>query len=188
MTKIAGSGSGSGSTSQKHGSEDPNRIHPQNVMDPEHCFSTSTTQKTLAIPAAHKNVVTYSKQCKLLHHLQPVLRILIFSIPDIGSLTPDRTTTSRGITVVYMVREVMILMRENTLQGPLEGVGPENRDFSGLEMATSKASAILGPKKSRLFYVHEFTSLPFQGPKMSISRATPSNGPPPPPPSPRGTK
>ncbi len=36
MTKIAGSGSesGSGSISQKHGSADPDL--PQNVMDPEH--------------------------------------------------------------------------------------------------------------------------------------------------------
>jgi hypothetical protein len=32
MTKIAGSGS----ISQKHGSEDPDP--PQNVMDPEHCI------------------------------------------------------------------------------------------------------------------------------------------------------
>jgi hypothetical protein len=37
MMKIAGSESefGSGSISQKHGSEDPDP--PQNVMDPEHC-------------------------------------------------------------------------------------------------------------------------------------------------------
>ncbi len=34
MTKIAGSGSGS--TSQRHGSADPDP--PQNFMDPEHCF------------------------------------------------------------------------------------------------------------------------------------------------------
>jgi len=33
MTKIAGSGSGS--ISQKHGSEDPDPDPPQNVMDPE---------------------------------------------------------------------------------------------------------------------------------------------------------
>ncbi len=43
----------------------------------------------------------------------------------------------------------MILMRENIFRGPLEGVGPENRDFLGPEMATSKALlvAISGPKK-----------------------------------------
>ncbi len=34
MTKIAGSGS----ISQKHGSEDPDPDPPQNVMDPEHCL------------------------------------------------------------------------------------------------------------------------------------------------------
>ncbi len=39
MTKIAGSGSesGSGSTRQRHGSADPDP--PQNFMDPEHCFN-----------------------------------------------------------------------------------------------------------------------------------------------------
>jgi hypothetical protein len=34
MTKIAGSGS----ISQKHGSEDPDPDPPQNVMNPEHCW------------------------------------------------------------------------------------------------------------------------------------------------------
>ncbi len=34
----------------------------------------------------------------------------------------------------------MILMRENTFREPLEGVGPENRDFLGPEMATSEGS------------------------------------------------
>jgi hypothetical protein len=32
----------------------------------------------------------------------------------------------------------MILMRENPLQGQLEGVGSENGDFLGPEMATSE--------------------------------------------------
>jgi hypothetical protein len=36
MTKIAGSGSESGSISQRHGSADPDPH--QNVMDPEQCF------------------------------------------------------------------------------------------------------------------------------------------------------
>ncbi len=36
MTKIAGSGSGS--ISPKHGSEDPDPDPPQNVMNPQHCF------------------------------------------------------------------------------------------------------------------------------------------------------
>ncbi len=35
----------------------------------------------------------------------------------------------------------MILMRTNPLQGPLEGVGPENRVFLGPEIETSEASA-----------------------------------------------
>jgi hypothetical protein len=32
---------------------------------------------------------------------------------------------------VYMAWDVMILMGANPLQGPLEGVGPENQDFFG---------------------------------------------------------
>ncbi len=38
MTKIAGSGSRSGSISQRHGSEDPDPDPPQNVMDPQHWY------------------------------------------------------------------------------------------------------------------------------------------------------
>ncbi len=33
-------------------------------------------------------------------------------------------------------------MGGNPFQGPLEGVGPGNKDFFGPEMATSEASAI----------------------------------------------
>jgi hypothetical protein len=40
----------------------------------------------------------------------------------------------------YMAR--MILMRANPFRGLLKGVGPENPDFLGPEMAMSKASAI----------------------------------------------
>jgi hypothetical protein len=36
-----------------------------------------------------------------------------------------------NVPVVYMMRDVMILMQANQLQGPLEGVGPENQDFFG---------------------------------------------------------
>ncbi len=40
MTKMAGSGSASGSKyiSQRHGSADPDPDPPQNVMDPKHCI------------------------------------------------------------------------------------------------------------------------------------------------------
>jgi hypothetical protein len=49
-----------------------------------------------------------------------------------------------NVPVVYMARDVMILMRENPLHGPSEGVGPENRDFFlGHEMAISEASCQL---------------------------------------------
>jgi hypothetical protein len=36
-----------------------------------------------------------------------------------------------NVPVVYMAQGVMILMRANPLQGPMEGVGPENRDCLG---------------------------------------------------------
>jgi hypothetical protein len=37
--------------------------------------------------------------------------------------------THSNSPVVYMVGDIIILMRENPLLGPLEGVGPEIRDF-----------------------------------------------------------
>ncbi len=36
-----------------------------------------------------------------------------------------------NVSVVYMARNIMILMRENPFRVPLEGVGPKNRDFFG---------------------------------------------------------
>ncbi len=36
-----------------------------------------------------------------------------------------------NVSVVYMARNIMILIRENALPVPLEGVGPKNHDFFG---------------------------------------------------------
>jgi hypothetical protein len=36
-----------------------------------------------------------------------------------------------NVPVVYIARDIMILMRENPFRMPLEGVGPESRDFFG---------------------------------------------------------
>ncbi len=36
-----------------------------------------------------------------------------------------------NVPVVYMTRDVIILMWVNPFQRPLEGVGPENLDFFG---------------------------------------------------------
>ncbi len=49
-----------------------------------------------------------------------------------------------NVPVVNMARYVMVLLlrRATSLRGALEGVGPENQDFLGPEMATSEASAI----------------------------------------------
>ncbi len=40
----------------------------------------------------------------------------------------------------------MILMRENPFREPLEGVGPENRDFFGLWNGNEQCECHLGPK------------------------------------------
>ncbi len=45
--------------------------------------------------------------------------------------TNNKWTLTINVPVVYMARGVMILMRENPFREPLEGVGPENRDFFG---------------------------------------------------------
>jgi hypothetical protein len=66
---------------------------------------------------------------------------------------------TNNVPVVYMARDVMILMWANLFRGQLEEVGLENRAFWALKMAPSKASAIWVQKKSR-----------FSGP-------TPTNGP-----------
>jgi hypothetical protein len=44
-----------------------------------------------------------------------------------------------NVPVVYMARDVMILMRAIPFRGPLEGVGPESRDFLGPEMVTTSS-------------------------------------------------
>jgi hypothetical protein len=45
-----------------------------------------------------------------------------------------------NVPVVYMAQDVNILMRANPLQGPLEGMGPENQNSLGPENQNS-----LGP-------------------------------------------
>jgi hypothetical protein len=50
-----------------------------------------------------------------------------------------------------MARYIMVLRGATSLRGPLEGVGPENRDFFGPEMARAKLVPF-GPKK---IYVHD---------------------------------
>jgi hypothetical protein len=57
-----------------------------------------------------------------------------------------------NVPIVNMVRDIMILMRENPFRGPLEGVGHENRDFFGPEMARSEASAIWAQKSQEFLY------------------------------------
>ncbi len=51
-----------------------------------------------------------------------------------------------NVPVVYMARDVMILMWANPLQGPLEGVGLENRDFFAAWIGTDQSKCHLGSK------------------------------------------
>ncbi len=51
------------------------------------------------------------RQWQSMYHVGPVLCITI------------------NVPVVYMARDIMVLMLANLLQGLLEGVGPESQDF-----------------------------------------------------------
>ncbi len=42
-----------------------------------------------------------------------------------------RTVININVPVVFMARYIMVLRGATSLQGALEGVGPENRDFFG---------------------------------------------------------
>jgi hypothetical protein len=55
MTKIAGSGSESGSISQRHGSADPDPS--QNVMDPQHCFKEFNCTTKYSLVAEYESLV-----------------------------------------------------------------------------------------------------------------------------------
>jgi hypothetical protein len=58
----------------------------------------------------------------------------------------------------------MVLRRATSLRGALEGVGPENRDFLGPEMATGETIAIWA-QKSLCTEVHNLF--------ISLSTSTP---------------
>jgi hypothetical protein len=55
----------------------------------------------------------------------------IYSRDGGGLLEANGVAIIINVPVVYMAWDVMILMRANQLQGPLEGVGPDNQDFLG---------------------------------------------------------
>ncbi len=73
-----------------------------------------------------------------------------------------RSRITINLLVVYMARDLMIFMGENPLREPLEGVGPENREFFGPLFGNERSECDLDPKKSR-----------FSGPTHSNGR---SNG------------
>jgi hypothetical protein len=64
LTKIAGSGSESGSISQRHGSADPEPDPHQNVMDPQHCCArninrTRRGKKTVVVVMTFHSAARY---------------------------------------------------------------------------------------------------------------------------------
>jgi hypothetical protein len=70
--------------------------------------------------------------------------------------TPAATTPATGktlltinVSVVYMVRDIMILMRANPLLEPLEGIGPDNLFWA--QIALALLVAISGPNKVSIF-------------------------------------
>ena len=52
--------------------------------------------------------------------------------------------------MIYTAPYIMFLMRSNPLQGALEGLGHESRDFLGPLNSSSEARAVWAQKKSRL--------------------------------------
>ncbi len=72
-------------------------------------------------------------------------------------LEKERVTIT--VPVVYMARDIIILMRENPFRGHWKGWALKIETFLGLEMAKSEASAIWA-RKGQDFQAH-----PFQWPK-----------------------
>ncbi len=62
------------------------------------------------------------------------------------TVNAHKGTITINVPVVSMAQYIMVLRRATSLLVALEGVGPENRDFLGPEMATSEASAIWAQK------------------------------------------
>ncbi len=69
-----------------------------------------------------------------------------------------------NVPVVYVARDVIILMRALSITRALEGVGPEIENFLGPEMATSEVSAIWAQKSQ------DFRAHPFHGPSNGFAR------------------
>ncbi len=76
MTKIAGSGSESGSISLKHGSADPDPDPYKNVMDPQHCPISHITMKTWGL--AQKRVLEKNYNWLFLSRTRIILCITLF--------------------------------------------------------------------------------------------------------------
>ncbi len=70
------------------------------------------------------------------------LVVSVWSYIHTENCCTHKITLTINVPVVYMAREVMILIRANPLQGSLKGVGPENLTFLGPEMASSESSAL----------------------------------------------
>jgi hypothetical protein len=95
MTKIAGSGSASGSISQRYGSAgpDPDPDPPQNVMDPQHCSQDPLAESEAADQMDRSAHTSFSVSVWIRLAIGLVVRIFrIFSRKDpysFESLDPD---------------------------------------------------------------------------------------------------
>ncbi len=85
-----------------------------------------------------------------------------------------------NVPLVYMARDVRILIRADLLQEPIEGVGPENQDFFGNWHGNEQSGChLMWPKKVKITHIlhlykfilgdHAWRNLPTSPPKLDRS-------------------
>ncbi len=75
------------------------------------------------------------------------LSFLLELLSLLSILPREKSSITINVPVVYMARDVMILMRENSFRGHWKGWVLKIETLSGPEMATSEVSAIWAQKK-----------------------------------------
>ncbi len=69
-------------------------------------------------------------------------------------LQPEEITVN--VPVVFMAWYVMVLRGATSLRGALDGVGPENQDFLGPEMARAKRVLLKYKRHKNNWYIGSF--------------------------------
>ncbi len=89
MTKIAGSGSESGSISQMHGSADPDPDPPKNVMDPQHGLKPQVLEKNHPRDRRETNTVNHLLTSVVNQDPTRRIRTYVFGPPGSGIICTD---------------------------------------------------------------------------------------------------